>query len=481
MLFNSLDFAVFLPVVFALYWVAKSAGNRSQNLVLMLASYFFYGWWDWRFLALIVTSTLVDYWCGLQLEKSSGNLSRKRFLWLSITMNLGLLGYFKYANFFLDSLKGAFSLAGSELSWSGMEIVLPVGISFYTFQSMAYTIDVYKNRLPAERNLMRFAVFIAFFPQLVAGPIERAQDMLPQLKAPKIFDREQATEGLRQILWGLFAKMVIADNCATYVNQVFADPSAYDPASLAVGAVMFSLQIYGDFAGYSLIAIGTARLFGIRLSQNFGYPYFAHNLSEFWSRWHITLTRWFRDYVYIPLGGNRAGTATTIRNILIVFLVSGLWHGAGWTFVIWGGLHGLMLIPSSLSRKRTFRFGLPRKTNAGNLSRRLGIPVTFALVTLAWIFFRAPDLATAGEYLQGLFNFSSTAQNGIFGAPLYLILLLSGLFIATEFLQRRYAFPLFQLQKRTSVPIRWACYCVIIWLIGVMMQEDHSAFIYFQF
>lgn len=488
MLFNSLDFAVFLPVVFALYWMAKSAGSRAQNLVLLIASYFFYGWWDWRFLALIVASTLIDYWCGLRLEKTGNSPScmrdrqaRKRYLYLSLAMNLGLLGYFKYANFFLDSLKDAFTLAGTELTWSGMEIVLPVGISFYTFQSMAYTIDVSKKRLPAEHNLMRFALFIAFFPQLVAGPIERAQNMLPQLRSSKIFDRRQATEGLRQILWGLFAKMVIADNCAIVVSQVFEDPAAFNSASLGMGTFLFSMQIYGDFAGYSLIAIGTAKLFGIELSQNFGYPYFAHNLSEFWSRWHITLTRWFRDYIYIPLGGNRAGTATTIRNILIVFLVSGLWHGAGWTFIIWGGLHGLMLIPFSFSRKRTFRFGLPRKTKAGNLSRRLGIPITFALVTIAWIFFRAPDLATAGTYLQRLFGFTGSAETSIFGASLNLILLLITFYLFVEYAQRRYEFPLYRLQDRMPVVVRWSFYSLIIWLIGVMMTEQHSAFIYFQF
>lgn len=328
MLFNSIDFAIFLPVVFVLYWFVINRNLKLQNLLIVAASYLFYGWWDWRFLLLILFSTVVDYLIGLGLKREKNQTKRKVLLWLSILVNLGFLGFFKYYNFFLENFVSAFSFLGTQLSASSLDIILPVGISFYTFQTLSYSIDVYKQRLEPTSDFIAFSAFVSFFPQLVAGPIERAVHLLPQFYTKRTFDYLKAVGGMRQILWGLFKKIVIADNCAMYANTIFNNSEAYSGSALVLGALFFAFQIYCDFSGYSDIAIGTSRLFGFDLMRNFAFPYFSRDMAEFWRRWHISLSTWFRDYLYIPLGGSRGGTWMKVRNTFIIFIVSGFWHGA---------------------------------------------------------------------------------------------------------------------------------------------------------
>ncbi len=336
MLFNSIDFAIFLPIIFVLYWFVTNKNLKLQNTLIVLSSYIFYGWWDWRFLSLIIFSTIVDYLIGISLSKQENQNKRKILLWTSILVNLGFLGFFKYYNFFLDNFITAFSFFGTEINANSLNIILPVGISFYTFQTLSYTIDVYKRKLEPTYDFIAFSAFVSFFPQLVAGPIERATNLLPQFYKKRHFDYSKAVDGMRQILWGLFKKIVIADNCAHYANIIFNNSSEYSGSTLVLGAIFFTFQIYGDFSGYSDIAIGTSRLFGFNLKQNFAFPYFSRDIAEFWRRWHMSLSTWFRDYLYIPLGGSRVGTWNKIRNVFIIFLVSGFWHGANWTFIIWG-------------------------------------------------------------------------------------------------------------------------------------------------
>jgi D-alanyl-lipoteichoic acid acyltransferase DltB (MBOAT superfamily) len=326
MIFNSIDFAVFLPIVFFLYWFVTNKNLKLQNLLIVLASYTFYGWWDWRFLSLMLFSTLIDYSIGRGLLKQEGITKRKILLWSSIIVNLGLLGFFKYYNFFIENFVEAFTFFGLEISASSLNIILPVGISFYTFQTLSYSIDIYRRKLEPTKDFIAFAAFVSFFPQLVAGPIERATNLLPQFYKKRKFDLVSASDGLRQILWGLFKKVVIADNCAEIANIIFNNSGDYSGGTLLLGAVFFTFQIYGDFSGYSDIAIGTSRLFGFNLMQNFKFPYFSRDIAEFWRRWHISLSTWFRDYLYIPLGGSRGGTFMKVRNTFIIFIVSGFWH-----------------------------------------------------------------------------------------------------------------------------------------------------------
>jgi alginate O-acetyltransferase complex protein AlgI len=350
MLFNSLDFAVFLPIVFALYWFVTNHNLKLQNALIVAASYVFYGWWDWRFLSLIIFSTLVDYSIGRRLKNEEKQSTRKILLWTSIIVNLGFLGFFKYYNFFLDNFIAAFSFFGQEIQPNTLNIILPVGISFYTFQTLSYTIDVYKKKLEPTEDFIAFSAFVCFFPQLVAGPIERATNLLPQFYKKRTFEYDKAVDGMRQILWGLFKKVVIADNCAEYANLIFNNYQDYNGSTLLLGAIFFTFQIYGDFSGYSDIAIGTSRLFGFNLMQNFATPYFSRDIAEFWRRWHISLSTWFRDYLYIPLGGSRGGTWMKVRNTFIIFLVSGFWHGANWTFIVWGGLKCIVLFTTAFTQ-----------------------------------------------------------------------------------------------------------------------------------
>jgi D-alanyl-lipoteichoic acid acyltransferase DltB (MBOAT superfamily) len=350
MLFNSIDFAIFLPIVFMLYWFVANKYLKLQNLLIVAASYLFYGWWDWRFLSLIIFSTVVDYSVGLGLAKAEDKTKRKALLWTSIIVNLGFLGFFKYYNFFLDNFITAFSFFGTEIKSSSLNIILPVGISFYTFQTLSYSIDVYKRKLEPTRDFIAFSAFVSFFPQLVAGPIERATHLLPQFYAKRTFQYSKAVDGMRQILWGLFKKIVIADNCSKYANLIFNNSADYTGSTLVLGVLFFTFQIYGDFSGYSDIAIGTARLFGFNLMRNFAFPYFSRDIAEFWRRWHISLSTWFRDYLYIPLGGSRGGTWMKVRNTFIIFIVSGFWHGANWTFIVWGALNAIYFLPLLLTK-----------------------------------------------------------------------------------------------------------------------------------
>ena len=361
MLFNSIDFAIFLPVVFILYWFLLNKNVKQQNLLVFIVSYIFYGWWDWRFLSLILFSTIVDYSIGILLSKENNKKKRKLFLWISILVNLGFLGFFKYYNFFLENFVQAFSFFGKQIQPNTLNIILPVGISFYTFQTLSYTIDVYRKKLEPTKYFIVFGSFVSFFPQLVAGPIERATNLLPQFFQLRKFNYLQAVDGMRQILWGLFKKVVIADNAAEFANLYFNNSGSYTGSELALGALFFTFQIYGDFSGYSDIAIGVSRLFGFNLKRNFAFPYFSRDIAEFWRRWHISLSTWFRDYLYIPLGGSRGGTWMKVRNTFIIFLVSGFWHGANWTFVVWGALNAIYFLPSKrrfiiCSSKRSFKY-----------------------------------------------------------------------------------------------------------------------------
>lgn len=382
MLFNSYTFAIFLPIVFILYWFLLSKDVKKQNMFLVLASYVFYGWWDYRFLSLIFLSSLLDYFIGRKLSATDDNKKRKWLLYTSLFFNLGSLGVFKYYNFFLSSFIEAFDAIGVELHASTLQIILPVGISFYTFQTLSYTIDVYRKKLKPTDDLVSFFAFVCFFPQLVAGPIERATHLLPQFYKARRFHYRAAVYGMRLILWGFFKKIVIADRLAEYVELIFANPGSHEGLAVLLGFVFFSFQIYCDFSGYSDIAIGTAKLFGFDLMTNFNTPYFSRSIKEFWARWHISLSTWFRDYVYIPLGGARVSPLKRQRNVMITFLVSGFWHGANWTFIIWGGIHGLINQLEDTARKKW----------AIKLPSFLMIIKTYVIVTIAWVFFRAASV-----------------------------------------------------------------------------------------
>lgn len=480
MLFNSIDFAIFLPVVFALYWLLQR-NLKWQNGLVVLASYVFYGWWDWRFLSLIVFSTLVDYTVGLVMQNSSSPSRRKILLWVSIGVNLGFLGFFKYYNFFADNFVTAFSFFGQEISARSLDIILPVGISFYTFQTLSYTIDIYKRKIEPTTNFIAFSAYVAFFPQLVAGPIERAQQLLPQFFRSREFSYPAAVDGLRQILWGLFKKMVIADNCAVYVNMAFDNSGTASGSVLLMGAIFFAFQIYGDFSGYSDIAIGTARLFGFRLMQNFAFPYFSRDIAEFWRRWHISLSTWFRDYLYIPLGGSRGGLRMSIRNVFVIFVVSGFWHGANWTFVFWGALNAAYFLPLMiLSRNRkNIEVVAPGKW-LPNLRDGINILGTFFITVLAWVFFRAENIGHAFEYLDNIFAmslFSAPFENKIHFVTIGFILFL----LAVEWRGRTNQHGLEKLGLSWPRWMRWSFYSSVVVFIVFFASTEETPFIYFQF
>lgn len=483
MLFNSIDFALFLPLVFVLYWFVTNHKLNIQNFLIVVASYVFYGWWDWRFLSLILFSTLVDYFIGLGLEKEKHQPRRLLLLWTSISVNLGFLGFFKYYNFFLDNFVTAFSFFGQEIQANSLNIILPVGISFYTFQTLSYTIDVYKRKLEPTRNIIAFAAFVSFFPQLVAGPIERATHLLPQFYTKRKFDYAKAVDGMRQILWGLFKKIVIADNCAEFANQIFNNSDHLDGSTLVLGALFFTFQIYGDFSGYSDIAIGTSRLFGFDLMQNFNFPYFARDIAEFWRRWHISLSTWFRDYLYIPLGGSRGGTGMKVRNTFIIFIVSGFWHGANWTFIVWGALNALYFLPLLLTERNRNNLESIAKGQIFPSFKELGkIIFTFLLTLLAWIFFRAENIGHAFSYLSEIFSsslFTIPELNRMAYAAVILMLVAG--FIVVEWLGREGQYAIAHIHHALNRPLRWLFYALIIFAIGMFMPSVESPFIYFQF
>lgn len=477
MLFNSFQFMVFLVIAFSAYWLFFHRQRALRNVFLLAASYIFYGWWDYRFLGLIAFSTAIDFLVGKAIHGTEKKLDRKILLATSLLVNLGLLAYFKYANFFIESFADfSQGILGLEPNMSSLAIILPVGISFYTFQTLSYTIDIYRKRLDPTNNIVEFAAFVSFFPQLVAGPIERASNLLPQFKEKKKFRYEDGSEGMRLIVWGLFKKTVIADNCAPYVNEIFSSYQDQPAAVLFMGAILFAFQIYGDFSGYSDIAIGTARLFGFRLMTNFNYPYFSRDVAEFWRRWHISLSTWFRDYLYIPLGGSRKSMKRTLTNVLIIFVVSGFWHGANWTFIVWGGLHALYIMP-------VVAFGLNRKHLDGNrslvpkISEIAQIGLTFFLVCVAWIFFRAPSVGVATDYLFGMVQRPVLPENFYFFPPWLLGLI--GFMVLSEWIGKNHT-P----EKWIGIIPKWGRYGFYLLLFGLWFlfaSSEKQAFIYFQF
>ena len=474
MLFNSIDFAYFLPIVLLLFWLL-SKNLKAQNLVLLLASYVFYGWWDWRFLSLIALSSFADYIIGIQLHKAQTN--RKYWLVLSLVINLGMLAFFKYADFFAQSFSDAFSLFGQHIEVSRLNIILPVGISFYTFQTLSYTLDIYKRKLEPTKSLVSFLAFVSFFPQLVAGPIERASNLLPQFFQNKKIKSDLFVAGLQQMLWGFFKKMVIADNCAIIVDQIFNQAPEYSGLTLFIGAVFLGFQIYGDFSGYSDIAIGTAKLFGFNLSQNFAFPYFSRDIAEFWRKWHISLSSWFKDYLYIPLGGSRASKAKTIRNIFIIFLVSGFWHGANWTFVFWGFAHALLFVPLFvLNKNRTFTQN-NHNLSPINLWRMLS---TFVLVCLAWILFRAQNIEQAIFIYGKIFDFTSWTSPSLEGFNSTIIISMIVFLLVVEWNNKKEINPLKNIDKLPAV-VRWLFYSFLLFCISMFSPTQELPFIYFQF
>lgn len=479
MLFNSINFALFLPIVFALHWLIANKSLRLQNVILLFSSYFFYACWDWRFLFLLMFSTSLDYYTGIKIFESENTKIRKNWLWISIIINLGFLGVFKYYNFFANSLAAGLSQLGVKINYGTLQVILPVGISFYTFHGLSYVIDLYKNKIKPEKNFVNYSLFVSFFPLLVAGPIERATHLLPQIIKKRVFDSSKAIDGLRQILWGLFKKIVIADNCASFSNSIFENPASYSGSTLVLGAIFFAIQIYCDFSGYSDIALGTARLFGIDLLRNFAFPYFSRDIAEFWRRWHISLSSWFKDYVYIPLGGSKGGMWQKVRNTIVVFLVSGFWHGANWTFLVWGFLNALYILPSIiLNTNRTNLEIVAKGKYLPSIKEFISILITFGLTVFAWIFFRAANVKEAFEYVTKIFSMS------LFSFPQFgynkLIFIFIGIFFIIEWLGREQNYAIADLGIKWYRPIRWAFYYCIIFAIFYFSGKEQQ-FIYFQF
>lgn len=478
MFFNSINFGLFFVIVFFLYWFVFNRSLKIQNLFLVICSYFFYACWDWRFLFLLAFSTILDYFSGLQIDKAQAKSKKKFWLILSVGINLGFLGFFKYYNFFVESFAELLTSIGFTPHVSTLSIILPVGISFYTFHGLSYVFDIYNGKIKPSHNWSEYTLFVSFFPLLVAGPIERATHLLPQVEKPRTFNYSKAIDGLRQILWGLIKKIVIADNCAELVNTIFEGQDHYSGSTLVLGAMLFAIQIYGDFSGYSDIALGTARLLGFELLQNFRFPYFSRDIAEFWRRWHISLSSWFKDYLYIPLGGSRQGMAKTIRNTFIIFLVSGFWHGANWTFIMWGGLNALFILPSVIF-----------KTNRNNLDtvaegrmlpsiKEFGqLMLTFSLSSLAWIFFRSETISSAFVYIKNIFSASLFKKPEVMSGSVILLVIA---FIIIEWCGRENKYAIEKFGLTWKAPFRWTFYYILILAI-LLLGGTEQEFIYFQF
>ena len=431
---------------------------------------------------LLVFSTLLDYATGIKIHEASNYKNKKFWLWLSIGINLGFLGVFKYYNFFADSFANGLAQLGFRANFETLQIILPIGISFYTFHGLSYVIDIYKGRLEPERNFVSYSLFVSFFPLLVAGPIERGTHLLPQLVKVRKFNPSKAIDGLRQILWGLFKKIVIADNCAEYANTIFNNSDAYSGSTLVVGALFFTFQIYCDFSGYSDIALGTARLFGIDLLRNFAFPYFSRDIAEFWRRWHISLSSWFKDYLYIPLGGSKGSMWMKIRNTFIIFLVSGFWHGANWTFIIWGALNAIYILPSIIFNTNRNNLDIVAKGKMlPTLKELFAILTTFGLTVLAWIFFRANNVSHAFKYIAEIFSPSLFTVPSFEGDKKSLVTtILLGLFILIEWQGREGKYAIEKLGISWAKPVRWGFYYSVVILIFLFTGENQT-FIYFQF
>lgn len=480
MIFNSLDFALFLPIVFILYWFVTQKSLTAQNILLLVASYFFYAFWDPRFLLLLMFSTFLDYFTGLRMFDAKTIQWKKFWFWLSIIVNVGFLGVFKYYNFFAESFASMLEGFGMHVEVWTLQIILPVGISFYTFHGLSYVIDIYKDRIKPERNFVDYAVFVSFFPLLVAGPIERATHLLPQIQKKRVFDYRKAIDGMRQILWGLFKKVVVADGCAEWANMIFNDADAYSGSTLLMGAIFFTFQIYCDFSGYSDIALGTARLFGIELLRNFAFPYFSRDIAEFWRRWHISLSSWFRDYLYIPLGGSKGGLGMKIRNTFIIFVVSGFWHGANWTFIVWGALNALYFMPLLLTKSNRTNLEIVAQGKWFPTIREIvGMVITFLMAVFGWIFFRAKDMEHALSFIKGIFSKNLwKAPNLPELADLTIFFILFMVFI--EWIGRESKYALENIDKVRFAPARWLFYTALIVCIIVLSGKEQE-FIYFQF
>ena len=471
MFFTSIEFFLFLPITFALYWLLRRQ-VRWQNLLVVAASYVFYGWWDWRFLLLIAFTTACSYASGLMIRPESSRRHNLAVMWTNIGLNLGILGLFKYYDFFASELARLLGCSGDSVM---LNLILPVGISFYTFQALSYSIDVYRGKIAPTKDAVAFFAYVSFFPQLVAGPIERATNLLPQFLRERKFDYAMAVDGVRQMLWGFFKKVVVADNCAVFVDKVWGDIGAYGSLDLAVAAALFSIQIYCDFSGYSDIAIGCAKLFGIKLMRNFNVPYFSRDIAEFWRRWHISLTTWFRDYVYIPLGGSRVAKWKVVRNTFVIFLVSGLWHGANWTFLAWGAFHACLFLPLILlgkNRKYTNTVAdgrcLPGIKELGQMV------LTFVLAALGWVLFRSQSIGEAMDFYAGMVGGNMAGFNPPMRTLVFVVLML-----VVEWMQRGRGHGLDMSGVRYGV-VRYACYLTTLAMIFVYGIFNET-FIYFQF
>jgi D-alanyl-lipoteichoic acid acyltransferase DltB (MBOAT superfamily) len=494
MLFNSLDFAIFMPIVFAVYWLL--AGNtQRQNLFLLTASYFFYAWWDWRYLSLILLCSITNYVAGRIMLRSQLSAHTNQRIWKlrSATVNrivvwsaclvsFGILGVFKYCDFFITSFCDAFRLFGADFQPHTLNLILPVGISFYTFHTLSYTIDVYRGKFQPTRDALSFFLFVSIFPLAMAGPIERATNLLPQIYNRRTFNEHNAVDGLRQILWGLFKKVAVADTCAVFVNSVFANPAGCSGSVLLLAAVFFAFQIYGDFSGYSDMAIGIGKLLGFKFLNNFRFPYFSRDIAEFWRRWHISLNTWFRDYLYIPLGGSRVSKAKVIRNTFVIFLVSGFWHGANWTFIAWGAFHACLFLPQILrGTNRKYTDTVAQNTVLPSLKEAFQMLLTFSLVVVGWIFFRAESIEQAFLYIRGI------CQSSLFSVPARVLELITPLFtiplmILVEWIQRKQQYGLETFGLRWRKPLRYLFYFVLaFYTVSMLFGNGQTQFIYFQF
>jgi alginate O-acetyltransferase complex protein AlgI len=477
MIFNSIEFFIFFYFVFFIYWFFLNKKTKKQNLLLLLSSIFFYGFWDIRLLFLLVSLIALNFYSAKRIWIISSSRLKNQLFGLVVSLNLLVLGVFKYFNFFIDSMNQLFTKLNFGANFNSLNIILPIGISFYTFHGISYIIDVKKGKINPENSCTNYALFVGYFPLLVAGPIERATHLLPQINKERSFNSLKIISGFKQILWGLFKKVVIADTCATFANDVFNNYTDYSSPYLIIGSILFSIQIYGDFSGYTDIALGVSRCLGIELITNFRFPYFSKNIHEFWKRWHISLTSWFRDYLYFPLGGNRKGKLRTIINTWIVFLISGLWHGANWTFVFWGGLNALLLTPSLVFSKI--------KLNENKILNSFRMVYTFSLITILWVFFRSNNINEAFSILKsifGNFNLKNTVLGILefirfkIGIFYFLLILLTFLL---EWAHRKSEFGLTLYFVKNQI-MRWMIYLFLMFLILINMGEK-SEFIYFQF
>lgn len=477
MVFNSFGFGLFLPIVFILYWVIGASRLKAQNVLILAASYFFYGFWDWRFLFLIFTSAAIDYIAGrwITLSRKRNQAKHAKYaLYLSLVWNLGVLFVFKYYNFFIDNFKAVFDI--TDTGFSTLDVIIPVGLSYYTFQTISYTVDVYQKKINASDNFLEFLCFVSFFPQLVAGPIERAGRLLPQFAKKRKFEISQAKDGLRRILWGLFKKVVVADNIGVAVTAIYAHPGEFSSIEILYATALFFFQLYCDFSGYTDIAVGTAKLFGFKLSENFKMPYLANNVSSFWDRWHISLSKWVRDYLFIPIvKKNKKSRALRFIGLILTMTAMGLWHGASWTFVLFGVTQGIVmaieLIKLSIAGKqKTIRQLLHQYPIFGKTH-------LYIQILIAMIFFRAEDIHVAWTVIQGIFtSFEWSQFNWIIGPKISVLVILLG----AEFLTAKKMHPFEHLEQRFNTPVRWLIYYFFIFLI-IRYGGPQETFIYFQF